>query len=228
MNGFMLSAVILVAVALISGCATRSTARPNDPTYAPVMTPMPEQQPATNGSLFRSSGGGLDLFSDRTARQVGDILTVVLQESTQSRKSSNIGVSKDSDVNIAQASLLGRAVTAGGLDLSANLGARRDFSGEADANQSNNLRGNISVTVVNVWPNGTLEIRGEKWMTLNRGDEYIRISGLVRPEDIQPNNQVLSNHVANARITYAGSGTLADSQSMGWLTRFFNSAYWPF
>lgn len=220
-------AVLLVAVAG-SGCVIHPSARPNDPTYAPVMTPTPEQQPATNGSLFRASGGGMDLFSDRTARQVGDILTVVLQESTQSRKSSNVGISKDSDVNIGDVSLLGRAVTAGGYGLSANAASRRDFSGEADANQSNNLRGNISVTVVNVWPNGTLEIRGEKWMTLNRGDEYIRISGLVRPEDIQPNNQISSNHVANARITYAGTGTLADSQSMGWLGRFFNSAYWPF
>lgn len=222
-RGFLL----LAGAALLSACVIHPSARPNDPSYAPAMPPTPAQQPATNGSLFRASGG-LDLFSDRTARQVGDILTVVLQESTISRKSSNVGISKDSDTNIGEASVLGRAVTAGGYNLSANLGARREFSGEADADQSNNLRGNISVTVVNVWPNGTLEIRGEKWMTLNRGDEYIRITGLVRPDDVQPNNQILSTHVANARITYAGSGALADSQSMGWLSRFFNSAYWPF
>lgn len=228
MNGCLRSAVLLSAAAVLNGCVIHPSARPDDPTYAPVMTATPEQQPATNGSLFRASGGGLDLFSDRTAREVGDILTVVLQESTQSQKSSNIDISKDSDVNLGEVNLLGRALTASGYGLSANASANRDFSGEADADQSNNLSGNISVTVVNVWPNGTLEIRGEKWMTLNRGDEYIRISGLVRPEDIQPNNQVLSTHVANARIAYAGSGSLADSQSMGWLSRFFNSAYWPF
>lgn len=84
------------------------------------------------------------------------------------------------------------------------------------------------MTVAEVLPNGNLVVRGEKWMTLNRGDEFIRISGIVRPDDISPNNTVVSTRLANAQISYSGTGTLADSQSMGWLARFFNSEYWPF
>jgi hypothetical protein len=70
-------------------------------------------------------------------------------------------------------------------------------------------------------------VRGEKWMTLKRGEEFIRISGIFRPDDIAPDNTVSSTRLANAQISYSGTGTLADSQSMGWLSRFFNSAYWP-
>lgn len=219
-------------VGVASGCVIHKPASPNDPTYAPVMAPTAQQQQPLNGSLY-SANGDMDLFSDRKARRAGDILTVVLQEKTVSKKSSNVDVSKQSDISIpevagAAGTVLGKSVGLGGLSLGTNLSSDRDFKGEADAAQSNNLIGDVAVSVVNVWPNGTLEIRGEKWITLNRGDEFIRISGLVRPEDVTPDNTVLSTKVANARIAYSGTGALADSSSMGWMSRFFNSAYWPF
>lgn len=221
--------VLLIA---LNGCVIHQPASPNDPLYAPVMAPTSQQQAPLNGSLY-SSTNGMDLFSDRKARRVGDILTVVLQEKTVSKKSSNVEVSKESNIQIpdvagAAGTVLGSNVSLGGLGLGTNVTSNRDFNGEADAAQSNNLLGDVAVSVVNIWPNGTLEIRGEKWITLNRGDEFIRISGLVRPEDVTPNNTVLSTKVANARIAYAGTGALADSSSMGWMSRFFNSAYWPF
>lgn len=220
-----------LALGLLAGCAQVRGPSPNDPYYAPVATPTPRAQPASNGSLY--SDGALQLFTDNKARRVGDILTVILSESTSTQKSSGIGVSKESDISIpevagAAGTLLGRGITAGAYSLGTDLGASRDFSGAADANQRNNLQGSIAVTVVEVWPNGTLSIRGEKWMTLNRGDEFIRVSGLVRPDDIAPDNSLVSTKIANARITYAGTGALADSQTMGWLSRFFNSSYWPF
>jgi flagellar L-ring protein FlgH len=84
------------------------------------------------------------------------------------------------------------------------------------------------VTVADVLPNGNLVVRGEKWLTLNQGDEYIQISGIVRPIDIRTDNTVLSGLVADARITYSGKGMVADSNKMGWLSRFFASAIWPF
>jgi flagellar L-ring protein precursor FlgH len=224
--------ILAIFSCLMSSCVIQAPAKPNDPQYAPVMAPSSPQTQAKNGSLY-SSSAEVDLFSDRKARRIGDILTVVLQESTVSKKSSTVGVKKANTIKVPEASgaagtLLGGNVGLGGIGLGTNLNTDRDFKGGADAGQSNNLSGDVSVSVVNIWPNGTLEIRGEKWITLNRGDEFVRISGLVRPEDVSPSNTVLSTKVANSRIAYAGTGALADSSAMGWLGRFFNSAYWPF
>jgi flagellar L-ring protein precursor FlgH len=92
----------------------------------------------------------------------------------------------------------------------------------------NSLSGNITVTIHQVMPNGTMLVRGEKWLTLNQGDEYIRVSGLVRPQDIGPDNSIESTRLADARITYSGTGATHDANVMGWLARFFISPLWPF
>ena len=97
----------------------------------------------------------------------------------------------------------------------------------AIAEQQNSLRGEITVSVHAVQPNGILEIRGEKWLTLNQGDEYIRLSGLVRADDIQNDNSVSSQRIADARISYAGRGALSDANAAGWLTRLFNHPLFP-
>lgn len=227
-----MKSVWLLLVLLGVGCASVKPPSPGDPYYAPVPEAPPAVPLESNGSLFQR-GAGLDLFTDRKARSVGDIVTVILQESTSSQKSSGIGISKESDISVPEAvgaagTLLGRGITAAGYSLATDLGASRDFSGEADASQRNNLSGSITVSVVDIWPNGTLVVRGEKWMTLNRGDEFIRLTGLVRPDDVGPDNTVVSTKIANAHISYSGTGPLAASQSMGWMSRFFNSAYWPF
>lgn len=223
---------ILTAVLLLTGCYVQQPVKPNDPYYAPVLSPSQRPSTSTTGSLYRENMG-IDLFSDSKARRIGDIITIVLRERTVSSKSSNIEVTKDNEITIPEAAggagtVLGSPLSASNLSLLTDLTGEREFTGEADADQSNNLQGNITVTVVDVYPNGNLVVRGEKWLTLNRGDEYIRISGLVRPDDINPDNTVMSTKLANARISYAGRGVLADSQEMGWLSRFFNSPYWPF
>jgi len=102
-----------------------------------------------------------------------------------------------------------------------------EFDGAANSDQSNQLQGNITVTVTDVLPNGLLEVRGEKWLQLNRDKEFIRISGLVRKEDIAPDNTIASTRVADVRIAYSGTGTLADTNSPGILSRFFVSRWWP-
>jgi flagellar L-ring protein FlgH len=213
-------ALSLAALGL-SGCIMTSP-KPNDPNYAPVMAPPASAATHTPGSLY-ASNSNVNLFSDRKAQRVGDILTILLSETTVSKKTSKVGVKKKADVGVADATLLGKPVT-----LDTQLSADRNFAGDANAAQSNNLEGDVTVSVVEVWPNGTLVVRGEKWITINRGDEFIRITGLVRPEDVRPDNSVLSTKVADARITYSGTGALADSQSVGWLSRFFNSVIWPF
>ncbi len=220
----------LLSLPLLSACVVHQPAQPNDPYYAPVLRTDPAAAQPINGSLYRENAN-LSLFDDGKAARVGDIITVVLQERTSSSKTSNVEILKESDVNMAPTgagTVLNSIPTLGEYGLNSAVTGDREFKGEAEADQSNRLSGNISVTVVDVYPNGTLLIRGEKWITLNRGEEFIRISGLVRPEDVSPENTISSTKIANARIAYSGTGELADSQQIGWLGRFFNSAIWPF
>ena len=121
----------------------------------------------------------------------------------------------------------GQAVTVNGKALQLGFGQDSAFKGDSKSNQGNSLSGNISVHVLRVLQNGNLMIRGEKWITLNNGDEYIRLTGVIRSKDINSNNTVLSSKVANARIQYAGTGTFADVNEQGWLSKFFNSSWWP-
>ena len=210
----------------LSGCFTNKKPEPDDPAYAPTIAasmPVPQR---TDGSLYQDAYG-LNLFNDRKAHFVGDVITVTLSERTVSRKSSGVATGKKSGVNFNAGPLLGVNPTIKGNELTTTLEQDRTFDGSADADQSNSLQGNITVTVAEILPNGNLIVRGEKWITLNGGDEFIRISGMVRPDDIAPDNTIVSTRLANAKISYSGTGALADSTSMGWLSRFFNSDLWP-
>lgn len=226
---------LALAVVVLSGCATHPI-KPNDPAYSPV-TPsamIPPQQ--TNGSIYQADFG-IRLWDDKRAKRVGDVITVLLSESTTSSKSAKTEVDKDSSAEIPSPTVMGTVPslqTKGLIPSSSNLSltnswsAEREFAGEAKASQSNTLSGSITVTVSEVLPNGLLVIKGEKWLTLSRGEEYIRISGMIRQEDISPTNTIASTKIADARIAYGGTGELANSNKMGWLSRFFNSPLWPF
>ena len=217
-----------VAIITLGGCA--STSQPpveaNDPSFAPVVPDYPRETIVEDGSLFRSYMAN-SLYSDVTARRVGDIITVTLSESTSASKSADTTTAKDSSVNLDTITGLGgQAVNIGGQSIQLGIGSSSDFSGDSAANQSNSLSGAISVTVVDVLPNNNLVIRGEKWLTLNHGDEYIRLTGIIRPADISPENEIVSTKVANARIQYSGTGSFARAQERGWLTKFFDSTWW--
>lgn len=216
----------VLCMALLSGC-TINMAQPGDPAYAPVVVAPQAAVPPSSGSLYRQDQG-LNLFTDNKAHRVGDIITIILSERTVSQKTSNVSVAKNSENSLNAGPVLGTIPTFKNMSLDTDIEHERDFSGESDADQSNKLEGNITVTVAEVLGNGNLLVRGEKWMTLNRGDEYIRISGMVRPDDVSPQNTVLSSRLADARISYSGTGELANSNQMGWLTQFFNSPLWPF
>jgi flagellar L-ring protein precursor FlgH len=177
------------------------------------------------GSLYRA-GYDLRLFEDVVARRVGDILTIRLEEKTDAKKKADTGLGKSSSFDGSIDAGTSGAAEAVSADLS--MSADRDFDGQGESKQSNSLDGNISVVVSEVLPNGNLVVRGEKWMTLNQGDEFIRITGIVRPQDIDPDNTVPSYLVADARIGYGGTGPVADSNALGWLGRFFISAIFPF
>jgi len=219
----MRTPILFLAVALLGGCASFNEMLPEDDSseFEPLELDY-SLPPTSGGGLFRSGYGG-SLVSDNRAVRVGDILTVVLDESTQSSKSAGTSFGKESSIGIGIPTVLGKTYP----DIETSAGAERDFDGSAKSSQQNTLRGSIAVTVHRVLPNGTLLIKGEKTLRLNQGDEFIRLAGLVRVDDINRYNQVSSQSVANAKISYAGRGVLNDSNSAGWLTRFFTSPLFP-
>lgn len=222
--------VWLFILVFLSGCMStaQQSPLPNDPFYAPVIPEMPRQKVAEDGSIFSAEMAN-SIYSDVKARRVGDIITVRLQENTSATKSAGTTTSREVENTVDPIIGLGNAaINIGNEAIQFGLETENEFTGDASANQSNNLSGNISVTVIQVLPNQNLVVRGEKWLTLNNGDEYLRLTGIVRPADISPGNEIVSTKIANARIQYSGTGTFANAQQQGWLTRFFSSEWWPF
>ena len=197
----------------------------------PWEPPLPEEAaaaPSGNGAIYQA-GYDVPLFENATARRVGDILTIRLVENTNASKSSSTSTAKSTSVTLPGPTIGGRPVTVGGTEiLSGGVENDSSFDGEGSSSQSNRLNGNITVTIARRLPNGTLLVRGEKWITINQGREFVRVSGLVRQIDVEPDNSVPSSKVANASITYAGKGALADANAPSWLARFFMSPKLPF
>ncbi len=212
--------ILISSSALLGGCAS-----------GPVITePLPEpnysahQKAVPDGAIFQESGGLL-WFEDRLASRVGDALTVILEESTQAQKSARTSTSKETDYSLEVPAL---GALTGKFDVDGEIGSAHGFGGAGDSSQSNSLSGELTVLVIERLPNGYLRVAGEKKLDLNQGSESLRLTGIVRPEDIQPDNTVLSTRIASAQIAYNGSGPLAQANAMGWLARFFNSPLWPF
>lgn len=217
--------VVAAVLVLLSGCQamTRERAKPDSPDFAPVPPEEMMGDEPVNGSIYQSSRNH-NLFGDSTALNVGDVVTIELEEQTTSSKTSNTTIEKDGEANFEAPIVLGDD---GSLQLNTDASMERAFDGAASADQSNQLVGNITVTVVEVMPNGVLRVRGEKWLSLTQGEEYVRVKGLVRQEDIGANNTVDSSRIADARISYGGTGDFDQSNRMGWLSRLFNSEWWP-
>lgn len=227
---------IVTAGLLLSGCETTAPKRSAE--YAPMRPVVPPAAPSGNGNIYQA-GYEMVWFEDIVARRVGDLLTVTLVENTQANVSASTSTDRSSGVGISNPTLFGSTPqfnVPGFIPLASNqdnnlafdISASSDFGGDGSATQSNALSGNITVTVVEVLPNRNLYVRGEKRIGINQGQEYVRLAGIVRPQDITPQNTVESTRIADPTISYVGEGTLADANSQGWLTRFFNSAFSPF
>lgn len=207
----------------LSGCESPALlVQKDDAAFAPPEN-MDEPARLIHGGGLYSGSYNWSLLQDRRAYRVGDILTVKLDESTQASKQARTNFGKKNDVSISAPDAAGQVLG----PFAGALNGNRNFNGNATSQQQNSLRGAITVAVYKVLPNGVLAIRGEKWLTLNQGDEYMRVTGLVRSEDIDHDNSVSSQRIANARIAYAGRGALSDANSAGWLTRFFNHPLFP-
>ena len=211
--------IVPVLVIMISGCAQHNADRVSidfEPMY-PQEMPLVETN-NRSGTIFNASQGNLFSMESR-AQMVGDIITVQFAESFQATKSQNAATAKSNDSSISLPTALGTP------ELSTKLGSSlaNTFSGSGSSAQSNSLNGQVSVHVVRVFQNGNLEILGQKKLTLNNGDEYIRVHGIVRPKDINEKNIVSSDRIANANIQYIGAGDIAASGKKGWYGKILDT-----
>jgi flagellar L-ring protein FlgH len=223
---------VRVAIVLGLGAAAAIAAMPahagmfggqKKPDHTVVYAPTPYVPPVTppaDGAIFHAVNGYTALTSGARAAQVGDIVTIILVEKTQATKSNSQTLDRSGSMSVTPPPTGPIATVLNKVNL--NMGTGQKFGGKGDAEQSNALTGAISVTVAAVYPNGTMLVRGEKQLTLNRGDEQIEISGLIRQADIDFDNTVPSTRVADAKITYAGKGEVARASTQGWLSRFFS------
>jgi flagellar L-ring protein precursor FlgH len=183
--------------------------------------------PPTNGAIYQA-GREVALFENPVARHVGDIVTIVLNEQTDAQKSATTTTQKTTAANTSM-TLLGKTPTINGVPILNNsINDASKFDGEGASKQSNSLTGYVTVTVARVLPNGNLFVKGEKWIGINQGREYVRLSGVIRPIDLAADNSISSHKVANVNVSYGGKGALADANAQGWLSRFFNSPWTPF
>lgn len=183
----------------------------------PPAPPLPA--PAT-GSIFQVNDGYAALYEGTRARRVGDPLTIVLVERMSASKSASSKLDSGGGFGITPPTTGALSSLFNATD--AAMSGKRNFGGTGSADQANALSGEVSVTVAQVFPNGTMLVQGQKRVTLNRGDEFVQIKGLIRVADIDANNRVASTRVANAQIAYTGKGDVARASRQGWLSRFFS------
>ena len=217
----------IVLLVFLQGCATE----PVDM----VLKPSPDFQPVypLAKDVVKVPTGGI--YSNRQSDawfgrgrnyQVGDVITVLLDENTKSLRTQNAAVSREGKTSLPSGlnTQLGKNPFLTGIDLTNN---KASSTGTGTADQLATLTGSVAVTVVEILANGNLMVRGEKKLGLAEGTEVIQVSGVIRPEDVGPNSTVQSRRLANAQIAYRGSGDLANATRAGWGTTLLHK-FWPF
>lgn len=207
----------LIALVFTAACTTVPPTNVHQPMTA---RPAPRfEMSAGNGAIFQA-GAARPLFEDRRARYVGDTITVNITERTTASAKSNNKVDK---ANTQKASISALSGLPGkgllGLDLGATSSTA--FSGKGEAANNNVFTGNITVTVIDVMPNGNLLVSGEKQLAIGNEQEFVRISGVINPSFVDAFNTVASSKIADARIEYKSAGQISEGQVMGWMARFF-------
>jgi flagellar L-ring protein FlgH len=230
MSKLALNALLIVvlgaALGGLGGCGLLPHKRPKpDPVVARVLPP---PVPRTEGAIYQT-GQQMELFADLKAHRVGDILTIRLTETTSASKSAVTKTTKTTSVNNTGPTLFGKTYTTNGVPIgTVTLAGADAFDGEGQSTQGNSLAGSLTVTVMEVQSNGNMVVQGDKTLKLNQGDEFVHVSGTVRSADIATDNSVTSDRVADAHISYSGKGVIDSANRMGWLARFFNSAFSPY
>jgi flagellar L-ring protein precursor FlgH len=236
---FIATALLTFVVALgVSGCATAPAPLKHSPEFAPVLPVEIEKPRVATGAIY--IGRQSDNFFGRSRNyKVGDLITVLLNESTQAGRRQSGTITRESSNDVIPSGLTSRVqnlslptrvmgTTLGGVLNGVNLNsATIESTGSGEADQRASLTGALSVTVVEVLSNGNLMVRGEKQLALTEGAEIIQVSGILRPNDVSPNNTVQSRRLANAQISYRGTGDMANASKAGWGTSALMKL-WPF
>lgn len=217
------------AAALAAACATPTvqvleptSVRP-PPGPAALAAAGAVAPPTANGAIYHPSSFR-GLFEDRRARLVGDILTIQIQEKTSARSSSNSSVDRNASVDASIGRLPFRSPTSSLIPKLGVAGSSSNvFEGKGETGSDNAFTGTITVTVLDVLPNGNLVVSGEKQVGINQNVEVLRFSGVVDPVSVLPGNVVSSTRVADARLEVRGRGDIDHAQTVGWLARFFLS-----
>ncbi len=216
--GVAAAALLALLVTPGAGEARLFGSKKPKPDFTTTMPPAPPAVPApANGAIYQASTGYSPLYEGWRAKHVGDPLTIILVESTAATKSSSSKLDSSGNASITPPKA---GIFAFNPNAASASGAR-GFTGTGTADQSNSLSGSVSVTVAAVYPNGTMLVQGTKRVTLNKGDEYIQIRGVVRMADVDAENNVPSTRVADAQILYTGKGDVARAARQGWLGHFF-------
>ena len=209
----------VLAALSISACTTVPPTNVHQPMTA---RPAPRQETAAASGSIYQAGTSRTLFEDRRARYVGDTMTILITETTSASTKSNTTANRSTSISASVPTISGLpGKSLQGLDLSAN--SANNLAGKGDAAANNVFTGSITVTVIEVLPNGNLQVSGEKQVSIGAGTEFIRLSGIVNPYFISTANTISSTNVADARIEYKESGVISEAQIMGWLARFFMS-----
>ncbi|OIP46931.1 MAG: flagellar biosynthesis protein FlgH [Deltaproteobacteria bacterium CG_4_10_14_3_um_filter_60_8] len=231
--------VVLGLLILLSGCLTTGpkAVTPEAAGGLPPRYAMPEvgsREAVPRPGAIYAAGNALDLYSDRRAHRVGDILLVNIVETSSGTKKATTKTQHDSSLTGGLSALFGvekwlsdnnSRFTPSATNLSAGL--KNDFSGSGETKDNSTVTATLSARVTEVTLEGNLMIRGYREVRLNNENQFIIVSGLVRPEDVSKDNSVLSSHIADARIEYSGTGIVSDQQQPGWLARGL-SLIWPF
>ncbi|PUE57987.1 hypothetical protein B9Z45_07815 [Limnohabitans sp. 2KL-17] len=226
----------LVMTLGLAGCAAPNAPMAHSPQFAPILPVALEKPRMATGAIY--NGRQSDNWFGRVRTYTpGDVITVLLNESTQAGRQQSNNLKRASTNDVVPEGLTSKALRLpgkifgskgeGALD-GVNLNsATIESTGTGQADQRANLSGAVSVTVVEVLSNGNLMVRGEKQLALTEGAEIIQVSGIIRPEDISPNNTVQSRRLANAQIAYRGTGDMANATKAGWGTSALMKL-WPF
>ena len=213
--------LIIIASMLVFNACSTYVEEVNNKQFKPLTPSFEEfnREEPSSGAIFSTSSAGL-FSSDRRAKKVGDILSVTLSETFSSNKAvtNSSGKTDTIGAEVGPTGLLRNFAGLGGSASKTN-----SFSGSMATNQSNSLSGTLSATVVRVFPNGNLEIKGQKKLRITEGTEYIRLSGIIRPQDISTTNSVSSAKIAEAQIEYVGAGILDSATKPGWGSKIFRA-----
>ena len=221
-------ALAFSALSCFSACSVMPPqAMTHTPQFEPVYPLIVDAARPATGAIYvgRQSDSW---FGKGRNFQVGDVITVLLNESTQAARTQNANVSRESSNDVVPKGLQNYGAGLGGFMNGINmLGGKINNKGTGAADQQASLSGSVAVSVVEVMPNGNLVLRGEKQLALTEGSEVIQVAGIIRPDDVAPNNTVQSRRLANAQITYRGTGDLANATRAGWGTSALMKI-WPF